>query len=260
MLPAKVKELTDGFVRAYDSERSPSQAVRDAHTRSAEQVIGNGFGPCGFMVGVFVKKITPYLEERAAFVRDRLKESVVAVGVKPHPDIATELKAQFESYMTPAINAAVQGFDNVKIAGQSPSANSDQARTEFSKCIPRIKAELDLFCAHYATEMDNKTMGTVTYILNGPNARVVIGSQDYSINVANSEHIFSQIIEKINETIKDDAKRAELIARTSEMQQSLGKSTFKEAYNKWASVAADHAQLITFAPFLAELLHKLGLV
>ena len=260
MLPPKVKQLIDGFVQAYDSEHLPSQAVRDAHQSAAANVASRGFGPCGMMIGIYVNNIMPYIERRAAFIRDKLKESVVAVAVKPYPEMAIDLKALFESYMASAINSALRGFDNIKVAARLSDATPAQVAADFGKMIPRLKAELDLFCAKYEADQNQKAMGTVTYILNGPNARVVIGSQDYSINLADSQHIFLEITKTINGTIKDEAKRAELLTRTADMQQSVGKASFKEAYNKWVSVAADHAQLITFAPFLAELLHKLGLI
>lgn len=261
MLPSKVIELADRFIRAYDAERPLAREVGDTQQRAIGNVLGRGFGPCGHMLGVFMKMMQPYLDERAAFIRDKLKESVVAAQPTPYPDMANDLKSSFESHMMPAIEAAEQGFRRMMVSTQSPSADPNRARTEFSKCVPRIKAELDLFCTQYSTDMENKAQKagnvTITYhnTVNGDNARVVIDSQDYSINIANSKNIFSQLAKVISENIEDTQKRGELLAKTSELEQDIGKPSAFKKYSEWVELAANHMKVLgPFIPALTKLI------
>jgi hypothetical protein len=262
MLPSRVKELADGFVRAYDAERPLTREVNDTQQRAIGNVIGRGFGPCGHMLGVFMKMMQPYLDERAAFIRDKLKESVVAAQPTPYPDMAQDLKSLFESHVMPAIEAAEQGFRRMMVFTQSPSANPNQARTEFSKSVPRFKADLDLFCAQYSTDMDNKAQKAgntnITYNVSGDNARVVIGSHDYSINIANSKNIFSELTKVINDHVEDAQKRDVLLAKTSELEQSVGKPTAFKKYSEWVELAANHMTLL--GPFIPALTKLIGQV
>jgi hypothetical protein len=162
MLPKQITNLTDSFLRVFDSERPPERALKDAHNRTAEFILQKGLGGwCGFALGHFAERVNVYLTERATFVRDKLQQVVNSTQVEPYPELNADLKTQFVTYLTPSVRIAEDYFEKLRQVSNAPPGFTDQAKAGFGTILLRINAELDLFCIEYARkrEREHQTTG-----------------------------------------------------------------------------------------------------
>jgi hypothetical protein len=95
--------------------------------------------------------------------------------------------------------------------------------------------------------------------LTGQGTRVNFESTDNSTNtVAGGSQLFPEIEDALK-GVKDDERRAELIALVHEMKAAEGKATFSAIYQKFVAAAADHITLLApFIPALTALLASGG--
>lgn len=95
----------------------------------------------------------------------------------------------------------------------------------------------------------------ITYNLHGDNPRVNIGSTDLSINIKNSEKIFSELRKAIESGVADESLRKQLLEYNAAMETSVGKPTFFKKYSDFIALAANHMQLIgPYIPALTKLI------
>ena len=100
-------------------------------------------------------------------------------------------------------------------------------------------------------------MQNATYNLNGPNPRINIDSIDLSINVSNSDRIFTELRKAIESGIEDSKLRAELLAKTTEAEQAVGTRGFMKKYSDLIALGANHMTVLgPFIPALTQLLSQ----
>lgn len=103
-----------------------------------------------------------------------------------------------------------------------------------------------------------QTKSEATTIINniGQYSKANINSTDNSINTYNSEtNVFNKLRE-IAHTLPNESQHI-IIENIDEMEESCGKNNFKENYNKFIQIAANHMTLFApFIPMLTEMLTK----
>ena len=118
------------------------------------------------------------------------------------------------------------------------------------------------FPAHYQCEVRKATAlsrreSPIVYNITGPNARVNINSTDLSANIVNisPENLFTELRRVLQSGVADEARRAALLRRVDDLEQSKGKAAFVSKYRDFVAAAADHMTLLApFIPALAQLL------
>ena len=97
---------------------------------------------------------------------------------------------------------------------------------------------------------------TVIYNVSGHNARVNVGSADYSINVTKSEELFPEIKRTIESGLEDAGLKQQLLAKTAELEKNVGKPSYAKKYSDFIAAAANHMTLL--GPWIPALTRFLG--
>lgn len=114
--------------------------------------------------------------------------------------------------------------------------------------------------AHYQVKVSRKgtfapNTGRHIIHVNGPNARVNIGSTDNSTNVSHSGPVFGDMRQAVEHGVEDSVRRAEILAAIDEAERAKGTGGFLAAYQKLVSVAADYIGILSpFIPALTAML------
>jgi hypothetical protein len=98
---------------------------------------------------------------------------------------------------------------------------------------------------------------TIINNITGNNARVNIHSTDNSVNQVGrgSDEVFSQLIETVRAQIGEAGARDKLLELVEDMRQGSNTGSFKGAYQRFISAAAEHITIIApFLPALTQLL------
>ncbi|HHK8465393.1 TPA: hypothetical protein ACQYBX_004669 [Vibrio parahaemolyticus] len=95
-----------------------------------------------------------------------------------------------------------------------------------------------------------------TYI-TGNVQNVATGSSHVNQHAVNNENtqLFNELLQALAETKGNDVAKEQIMGTVEEMRDSQGSNVFKENYNKFISVLADHMQVFgpVVAPFLPTL-------
>lgn len=257
MLPKQVTDLTDGFVRVFDSEHPATIEFRKAHNKAAESLVQRGFGSAGNLLYPISKEVTAYLEKKAQFVWDKLQQVITSTEIESYPELNTDLKSQVASYFNPTRQAAEYYMEEIRRASDAPTGYTTQIKVTLDNILLKVSAEVDLFCAKYAmNEKKKNSLPTIIYNLSGDNARVNIGSTDVSINIANSEKIFCELKKTIENGVEDNELKEQLLAKTADLEKSVGnKLGYTTRYSEWIALAANHMTLL--GPWIPALTHFL---
>jgi len=111
--------------------------------------------------------------------------------------------------------------------------------------------------AHYQVKVRKKGIfprgqgGNYSVHVSGQNARINIGSHDYSTNVATQDDVFGDISTTLRGTVKNADELQQLLSAVDEMKRQRSGAGFAAAYRSFVSLAADHLGLL--APFLPAL-------
>jgi hypothetical protein len=92
-----------------------------------------------------------------------------------------------------------------------------------------------------------------TFNVNGPNARINIGSTDNSTNVFHQNTPFSEMRKAIEAGVADAIERADLLKRLAELEQAKDRKSASERYQAFVTLAANH--MTTLGPLLPVLGH-----
>jgi nitrogenase molybdenum-iron protein alpha/beta subunit len=115
--------------------------------------------------------------------------------------------------------------------------------------------------AHYQVSVQKESTrklnnsSTNNYNINGTNERIVINSTDNSLNIKNiNKNLFDRLRNIVNENVQDES---EIIGAINNMEDNIGKPSFKDSYNNFIQSAANHMALLApFIPLLTDLLTK----
>jgi len=120
---------------------------------------------------------------------------------------------------------------------ESPAYTHDEDEAEYERQIPQ------------PTSITNNN-------LYAPTDKVYFHSTDNSVNITNPadiDRLFDQIMHALRSSAIDNTEAVE--TAVVEMQQAVGKPSFKEKYNAFIQSAANHMTLFApFIPLLSQLL------
>jgi len=251
MLPKNVTDLLDAFVRVFDSERPAVLEFRKAYNQlvpeRAQQAWVRWDSGAIITIGIHV---TAFLQDKAQFIWGKLQEIVSSTEIEAYPDLSKDLKSQIAASYNPTRQAAEQYIEELRKSENIPTGYTARTVVVFANNLSKINAEVDLFCVEYAAnekrrnQMNKVNPPTVIYNVSGHNARVNIGSADYSINIAKSEELFPEIRKTIENGIEDAELKHKLLMKTGELEANVGKSAYAKKYSDFVALAANHMTLL----------------
>ena len=164
MLPQKINDLVDGFVRVYDLEHSITIELRKAHNRAAVllQESGRKYSIDGLVL-YLGKNLIVFLEARVKFLWDKLKQVVTSTEIQCYPELNADLKSKFASYYNPARQAAENYLEQMRQSANMPTDYTVETKATFNNILLKTNAEIDLFCEECAAEekRTNQSRGVI---------------------------------------------------------------------------------------------------
>jgi hypothetical protein len=266
MLPKNVSDLADLFVKVFDDEHPFEFQLRCARVRS---IPNNDKMPpyqprSSSDGGVYVagKHLKEFFERRLDFIRDKLQEAIVSTRIPWYPDLADDTKQKISSYYTPQQRRAEIFLAELATAQNTASGYTRESLRGLYNALAKVHADVEMFCAKYATEermQKEAQTPTINYVntVSGHNARVNIGTHDLSINIANSETIFSELRKAIEANVADKELSGRLVEKTTELEAEIGKPSGWNIYSDLVALGANHMTVIgPFIPALTELISQ----
>ncbi|HUA67353.1 MAG TPA: hypothetical protein VMA13_02290 [Candidatus Saccharimonadales bacterium] len=251
MIPDNIKQLLNGVVDIQLASRS--EVLRQEINRSAAWAVQMGVTGSGFAANKRAMVYYEFIERLADKIWSEIKRVLEDVQFVPDQTANQDVKDYINAKLAAPVRECKGGAEaSLKLFKTKPNPPIEK---HYDSIQRKIFAEVDLFCAKLeaqAVERKNGRMSSnITYYLQGDNPRININSQDYSINIANSKIVFDEIRKLIDLSIADENLKKNLHAKTTEMEQSVGKSSFLQKYSEFMALAANHATV--FAPFLPAL-------
>jgi hypothetical protein len=260
----ETSELMDRVVKAiFDKE---PEDIRVKGQKKAAHVLTQGVAGSPFAWGQHVWMHYDHHREYSKLVCEAMIK-VIKDGEAPvERGTAAELKARFDNYLAPLM---AKTRSRVREIMQMPMMREGPSKPTLDEVLNETRTkhhnEIDLWARSALAEQrrEQRMATSITYNnLNGANARIVINSNDYSINVANSQPIFEGIKSTIQEGVEDERLRTDLIAKTAELEAAVKakeKPKFLKIYGEWVALAANHMKLLgPWMPAITEYLTKFG--
>src|SRR5665213_274874 len=153
MLPQKINDLTDGFIRVYNLEHSISIELRKAHNRAATSLQQSGLGyNIDGLILYMGKNLTAFLEARAQYLWEKLKQIVTSTKIEHYAELSADLKSKIANYYNPARQAAENYLEQMRQSSKVPTGYTVETKAAFNNILLKINAEMDLFCEEYAAK------------------------------------------------------------------------------------------------------------
>jgi hypothetical protein len=95
------------------------------------------------------------------------------------------------------------------------------------------------------------------YNLHGANARVNVGSHDYSVNTVNvaSAKVFANLKTALLTNVQDEALKVQLVELVEHLQLSQGSKSFTAKFQEFMALAANCMTVVApFVPALTQFL------
>lgn len=115
--------------------------------------------------------------------------------------------------------------------------------------------------AHYQVKVQKETTRKLesktsnSYNISGTNNKINIQSIDNSVNIIGEQ--YKEVFDNIRNIIRTQIQDESLIVKVNEMESNVGKSSFKDSYNKFIMSAANHMTILSpFIPILTDILAK----
>jgi len=133
---------------------------------------------------------------------------------------------------------------------------------EFIVDDPGYQARVAGIPAHFQMKVhragtERRPLGSTTYNVTGPNARLNINSHDRSTNtvVHGNAPVFADLLKVVAESSVGDGERAKLVAGIEAMANAHTTPGFVDRYQDFIALAANHVAIIApFIPALSALL------
>src|ERR1035437_2273849 len=152
MLPKQIHDLTEGFMRAFDSERPELIEFRRARNAVLGAQVAKGLGWGSGAIIHIGQRVTEHLEQRTRFGWEKIQEIVSSTGTGFYPEMNSDLKALVAGYLNASRQAAEQFMREIYQEAHAPSGHGMHAQMSFNNILPKINAEIDLFCAKQAAQ------------------------------------------------------------------------------------------------------------
>ena len=249
MLPENIKQLMNGVVDILLASRS--EVLRAEINAAAVWAVQTGVQGSQFAAFKRVKAHYDVIERLSNQVWAEVKRVLEDVQVLTYKELGQDLKSYFKEKIGAPYRECQAGAHG-SLGGVVPQPSFED---HFQNLERKIFAEVDLFCAKLEAQQSEKQASrmssNVIYNLHGNNPRVVINSQDYSINIANSKVVFDEIRKAVDLQIQDEKLKNGLQQKVEEMETSVGKGDFLKSYSDFVALAANHMTII--GPFLPAL-------
>lgn len=260
MLPNDINQLLNGVVDIQLASRS--EVLREEINKSAAWAVQMGVSGSQFAANKRALVHYELIERLADKVWSETKRVLEDVQFVPHQTASQDLKDYISVKLAAPLKECKAGAE--ASLGFFKTKPNPPIEKHFDSIQRKIFAEVDLFCAKLETQALEKKVSrmssNITYNLHGNNPRVVINSQDYSINIANSKVVFQEIQKVINSQIQDEKLKDELSKKVSEMEGNVGKAGFLKSYSDFIALAANHMTVLgPFIPALTQFLQAGGM-
>ena len=204
-----------------------------------------------------------YLPALIAWAVDRLKQQVSAQA-----DAYIEA---FNAFNMPCDTAAEQTLRSTAIqftAGSIANVRGDRSvqrhrlgqgspwHLEIERELGTLVKEAIARMRHQSAIIRNRSKESPmnqTFNVQGPNARVNIGSTDNSTNVVHQGVPFSELRKAIESCVSDGVERTAILERLSDLEGATHRQSGSEKYQAFIATAANHMALV--GPYLSALGH-----
>jgi hypothetical protein len=257
MLPNNAKELMNGVVVIQLT--SLNEVLRVEINAAAAWAVQAGVQGSQFAAFRMAKVHYDVIERLSNQIWTDMKRVLEEIQISPYQELGQDLKGYFKEKINAPYSICRAGvYARLQGIAAQPSFENHYENLE-----RKIFAEVDLFCAKLdAQESEkkaNRMSANVTSIVCGDNSRVLVNSQDNSINVANLKLLFAEIQKAVDSQIQDEKLKGDLRKKVSDMEENVGKGGFIKSYSDFVALAANHMTIIgPFLPALTQLLQAGG--
>lgn len=139
-----------------------------------------------------------------------------------------------------------------EIRRRLPNGNDETWRVDDPKLF-----DTPMVAAHYQVKVSRQQVhphhqgGNFNITVSGANSRVNINSQDSSTNFVQTNPVYNQARDILANSNIDASRKTAIRAEIDGMEAAKTQGTFKEAYDRFISSAADH--ITVFVPILPAL-------
>jgi hypothetical protein len=262
MLPENINRL---ITKALD------QVLLEASRRAAKdsKEVTYDFARRGLLIsnvslGALLEAHIKILEEMSAKTWNEMKRVLDEIHATPYLEIENDLTALLDARLTAIKNILCRSIEsNDKTGHHYTQTALSQFDQRYRSIESKYKNEIGIYCAALnvkaADKKANRMSPNVTNIVCGDNSRVLVNSQDNSINVANSQLLFAEIQNVVDSQIDDEKLKRDLLEKIAEMETNVGKGGFIKSYSDFVALAANHMTIIVpFLPALTQLLQAGG--
>jgi hypothetical protein len=147
MLPKQVIDLTDRFVRVFDSERPAAVEFRRAGDQASASYSQAGPASDGSAIIAVGKNITAYVDDRTRFIWKKLREAVALTELEAYTELSSDLKLQIATYFDPVRLDVERYMEELRRSAEAPPGCVSATRSALAGILSTINAEVDSFCA-----------------------------------------------------------------------------------------------------------------
>jgi hypothetical protein len=258
MLPKNVKELMNGVVDILLT--SLNEVLRVEINAAAAWAVQAGVQGSQFAAFKLAKVHYDVIERLSNQIWTDMKRVLEEIQIPPYQELGQDLKGYFKEKMNAPYSVCRAGvYARLQGVAAQPSFEN-----HYENLQRKIFAEVDLFSAKLEAQESekkaNRMSANFTSIVCGDNSRVLVNSQDNSINVANSKLLFAKILNAVDSQIDDKKLKQDLLEKIAEMEAHVGKGSFIKSYSDFVALAANHMTIIVpFLPELTQLLQAGGI-
>jgi len=195
------------------------------------------------------------MEQIADDIWKQVKRVLQEICIHPYAQLENDIGTILKPKLSELKQMIVNSYQRNRSPHYTFREQLPRLEVVFKQVESKICNEIAIFCASVEAKQSeneaNRMSSHITYNLLGAKPRININSQDYSINIANSKIVFDEIRKVIETEIKDENLKRDLQAKTSEMEQNVGKNSFLKSYSEFMALAANHVTV--FAPLIPAL-------
>jgi hypothetical protein len=257
MLPKNVKDLMNGVVDILLTFLN--EILRVEINAAAAWAVQAGVQGSQFAAFKIAKVHYDVIERLSNQIWTDMKRVLEEIQISPYTELGQDLKGYFKEKINASYSVCRAGvYARLQGVAAQPSFEN-----HYENLQRKIFAEVDLFSAKLEAQESekkaNRMSANVTNVLYGDNSRVLMNSQDNSINVANSKLLFAEIQKVVDSQINDEKLKEDLRKKVAEMEANVGKGGFIKSYSDFVVLAANHMTIIVpFLPALTQLLQAGG--
>jgi hypothetical protein len=166
MLPRQVIDLTDRFVRVFDSERPAAVEFRRACDEVASSQSQAEVASEGRAIIAIGRNVTAYVDDRTRFVWRKLQEAVASTEFEFYNELSSDLKSQLATYCDPVRQAAERYMEELRRSAGAPARCIVETKATLTKILSSVNAEVDSFCAKCTANRNKEIQSAASQAFN----------------------------------------------------------------------------------------------